>query len=396
MSKEHGFLRKISDIESAVISEPEFYCPEAKVMLSKLVCFITDADFTKSEVMKSLCKNFRKSGSELFTELEASGIGKSYNTIRSQISVLNKTLESLFGGADDIISVCNIKFEGTEVYSVYEKLDFSPLLLLEDTSYLSDLSKSDSDLLTAFYNQNKLSFDRCKEIVNLIDAVAMDFDVDFSSLIVSNLADDINFKSSDYLALYRDGSKSYSIDELQKEIQFLKTYSTKVLFNAEDGVDIEKLKYICYVMSRPIVGTDMKSINTRKVPLLKSFYNAEPLELQSEDVIYSDEVKTEYKSDVYTQVAEVREKIAKQETEKNEDLIKKYATNSMSDLLSYLASYSEKKPSGDYILDSQDKVNKYMDTIFNSYSLDKVKKAISKMNPVYVNAYLSQRSTDSI
>lgn len=181
-----------------------------------LVDFIESADFTTSGSFKFICQNWRLGYTELCDRWVVSGNEeKSSTTFRVQSSNLSSILFCMFP-------------------------DFSREIFLSDQGFEAELSR----------------------IELTISAIETYSNCGSHNLFISEV--------SDYLDSYGHTSK-LSIADCLETIHKLKLLTKSEVYRFMDELDMDQLKFVLEVMSRPLFGVRGRTCDRDKVELLREF-----------------------------------------------------------------------------------------------------------------------------
>ena len=232
------FFKTLSFLEKNLLQDgAERSHKMAASVLNRLIAFVESGVVVDSEIEKFILKNFRLTSTEItkkWNEINYDRV-KSKDTIRGQVSVLNRYFSSLFDITADALNEAFV----TENADVLMRL---------------------SDILTAFD--------------------IGDFNIAERFPILQRYLPDDSTASV------------YTVEECAKEVNFLKTLDKSVIEGMIAELDQDKLVYVMQSIREPLLtnfykkseGTSSKqklcSVNQRKVAFYKAFSVTKPKQLR--------------------------------------------------------------------------------------------------------------------
>lgn len=191
--------------------------PRSESLFVQLVDFVESGSFTKSKHSKFICENWRLNDHGLSSLWESrTGQVKRFDTFRGQISDLSASLFALFPF-------------------------FSAELLLASEWTLGDLKAVQEMELVINY----LSDSNCSPSDLFIQEV-------------SNYPDSVDF------------DQTYSVEDMKSTLSALKPFMRSNIYRLLDEVDIDQLKYILFILNKPIVKNKDVTVALEKLKILKA------------------------------------------------------------------------------------------------------------------------------
>lgn len=209
-----NFLRTLRELEIRILrsTDAKSWDVQTTTTLFNLIEFVTKAEYTKSKHYKFIAKNFRltyKDLAEKWSDMFSyDGEVKSEEAFRSQTSTLSRQLQAMF--PEDL----------TEIFLTQ---DFNRLRYIQDVI----------DIISGYPMT-------CEEY--FIDEVIMEAGKKFEH--------------------------EYDISQLTTEIEAIRPYLKRNIYDALDGIDKDKLSYIIFKLKEPYIVSKTRKIDKAKLDII--------------------------------------------------------------------------------------------------------------------------------
>ena len=203
---------KFNSVENVFKTSPD----EIRKNLRKLIRFVEDGVFAKSETELFICKNFREKPDSLLHiwNKKYKNKSKTATTLRVQIHDLSKKFYCIFG----------------------ENFD------------------------EFYYNGN---VEMMQRFCDICDALRIEKTIDLSSAFIDEV----------YTLTGEVNRNNYDIDSCKDEFILLRRLMKTNIKKNFESVDMDKLYYIINNLNKPIIGADQQHLNFVKVWLLSHLYS---------------------------------------------------------------------------------------------------------------------------
>lgn len=193
------------------VGETKYYTDYTRAVFNALITFVTDCSFSTSKNIRFICANWYCSYSELCNKWQGvSGKSKTSDAFRSQVSTTSMFLYEIFPNFHRDVFLLEEEFGLNEINRI-----------------ISALSGEDLSLADLFIS----------EVINYCD----------------------NF----------DNVLSFSLEDCLNEISAIKALKRSEVFSFLDTLDWEKLRYVLYVLSKPISSSRSREVNHEKIDMLR-------------------------------------------------------------------------------------------------------------------------------